>query len=80
MKNKIYEIHNSLFASSPFALWAKPKKEDLNIPRTKYLGNKNEVIWQIENDGTNASDHIEMSGFYASSSSVTEMTAVADFI
>lgn len=25
------------------------------------------MIWQIENDGTNASDHIEMSGFYASS-------------
>lgn len=66
MKNKIYEIHNSLFHPSPFASWAKPKKEKLNIPRTKILGNNDEVIWQIKKDGVNASDYIEMSGFYAS--------------
>ncbi len=66
MKNKIYELHNALFRPSAFAFWAKPKKEDLNIPRTKDLSNDDEVIWQIKNDGTNASDHIEMSGFYAS--------------
>lgn len=66
MKNKIYEIHNSLFRPGSFAVWAKPKKEDLNIPRTKYLGSNDEVVWKIKEDGTNATDHIEMSGFYAS--------------
>ena len=48
MKNKIYEIHNSLFRPSSFAAWAKPKKKDLSIPRTKHLGNTDEVIWQIK--------------------------------
>lgn len=67
MQSKIYELYGSLFRPSPFADWAKPEKEDLNIPRTKYLGNNNEVIWEIKKDGINASDHLEMSGFYASS-------------
>ncbi len=66
MKKKIYELYGALSNPAPFASWAKPKKEDLNVPRTKYLGNENEVIWQIKNDGANTSDHIEMSGFYAS--------------
>lgn len=67
MKKKVYELYGSLFNPPPFAFWAKPKKEDLNIPHTKYLGNDDEVIWQIRKDGINVSDHIEMSGFYASS-------------
>lgn len=66
MRKKMYELHSDLFRPSPFAAWAKPKKKDLNILRTKHLGDNNEVIWQIKKDGVNTADHIEMSGFYAS--------------
>ena len=66
MRKKMYELHSDLFRPSPFAAWAKPKKADLNIARTKHLGDNNEVIWQIKKDGVNTADHIEMSGFYAS--------------
>lgn len=66
LKEKIYELCRPVLRPPAFAEWTKPKHEDLNIPRTKYLGNNDEVIWQIEKDGTNAADHIEMSGFYSS--------------
>lgn len=66
-KEKICNIHHDLVYSQPFAQWAKPKKNELKIPRTKYLGSDNEVIWDIAKDGNNVSDHIEMSGFYSSS-------------
>lgn len=44
MRKKMYELHSDLFRPSPFAAWAKPKKKDLNILRTKHLGDNNEVI------------------------------------
>lgn len=59
-----YTVHYSIKALLPTG--QSQKKEDLNIPRTKYLNSNNEVIWQIKKDGVNTSDHIEMSGFYAS--------------
>lgn len=76
MKNKIYELHNTLFRASAFAFWAKPKKEDLNIPRTKYLGNDDEVIWQIKNDGQMHQTILKCQVFMPHLLSVTEMTAM----
>lgn len=60
MRKKLYELHSNLFRPSPFAAWAKPKKADLNIARTKHLDNNNEVIWQIKKDGVNTANHIEI--------------------
>lgn len=67
LKQKIYELHDALLRPKPFAHWAKPKASELNVKRTRYLGKDNEVVWDIKKDGVAVSDHIEMSGFYASS-------------
>lgn len=66
MKEKIYELYHSSFRPSGFASWAKPKPDDLNIPRKRYLNNENEVVWDIAHEKDKCSDHIEMSGFYSS--------------
>ncbi len=50
-----------------FASWAKPKAEDLNVPRKRYLNDNNEVVWNIGTEKECCADHIEMSGFYSSS-------------
>lgn len=65
-KQKLYAYHNTLFNLKHFALWARPKNSQLNVKRTRVLCDNNEVIWYISKDGKNVSDHIEMSGFYAS--------------
>lgn len=49
-----------------FASWAKPEKSDINIPRKRFLGSNQEVLWKIGEETGECSDHIEMSGFYAS--------------
>lgn len=70
MKNnyadKFYEFRNLTLKPVNFASWAMPKKNELNISRTRFLNENNEVVWNIKKDGRNAADHIEMSGFYAS--------------
>lgn len=66
IKDKLFEFFSSSVRPCPFASWAKPKQTELNIKRTRTLSEKNEVIWDIGADGVNISDHIEMSGFYAS--------------
>lgn len=66
-KQKIYELHDSVLRPMPFALWARPKADMLNVKRSRFLGENNEVLWNIKKDGNNVSDHIEMSGFYSSS-------------
>jgi len=67
VKQKIYAFHDSALRPAPFAAWAKPKANQLNVKRSRRLGDDNEVIWDIGKDGCNVSDHIEMAGFYASS-------------
>ncbi len=67
LKQKIYSIHDAVLRPKPFADWAKPKASELNAKRTRYLGDNQEVIWDIKKDGCNLSDHIEMAGFYSSS-------------
>lgn len=67
LKQKIYSIHDAALRPKPFADWAKPKASELNAKRTRYLGDHQEVIWDIKKDGCNLSDHIEMAGFYSSS-------------
>lgn len=37
MKHRIYKIYNQIFRPMSFALWAMPKKSDLNIPRKRRL-------------------------------------------
>ena len=66
-KQKIYELHDSALRPMPFALWARPKEDMLNVKRSRFLGENNEVLWNIKKDGFGVSDHIEMAGFYSSS-------------
>lgn len=70
MKNsiirKIYNFHDAALRPEPFASWARSKSSELDVKRTKYLGEDREVIWDIKNDGYEVSDHIEMAGFYVS--------------
>lgn len=49
-----------------FASWARPKKSDIHIPRKRFLGSNQEVVWKIGDEAGECADHIEMSGFYAS--------------
>lgn len=66
LKQKMCELYASVCRPMPFAAWAKPSFSELDAKRTRYLGNHNEVIWDIAKDGRCVSDHIEMSGFYVS--------------
>ncbi len=66
-KQKIYTFHDAALRPSPFAFWAKPKANKLSVKRSRYLGEDNEVIWDVKKDGCGISDHIEMAGFYSSS-------------
>lgn len=69
MKNnyidKLYEFRNITLKPPIFAKWAIPAKDELNVKRTRYLGDSGEVVWDIKKDGANVADHIEMAGFYA---------------
>lgn len=64
--NHIYHFHDSALRPKPFAGWARAKASELDVKRTRYLGESQEVIWDIKADGYGASDHIEMAGFYVS--------------
>lgn len=66
IKDKLFEFFSSSVRPCPFASWAKPKQTELNIKRTRTLGENSEVIWDIGADGANVSDHIEMAGYYVS--------------
>lgn len=66
MKHRIYKIYNQIFRPMSFALWAMPKKSDLNIPRKRHLNAENEVVWNIGAEEGECADHIEMAGFFAS--------------
>ncbi|MDE5996072.1 MAG: hypothetical protein K2G56_04065, partial [Eubacterium sp.] len=66
MMNKLYTLYANLTKPQSFASWAKPKAEDLNIPRKRYLNNQNEVVWKIGEEKEKCADHIEMAGFYSS--------------
>lgn len=66
MKSKIYDLYNQIFRPQSFACWAKPKKSDLSVARKRYLNCENEVVWNISEEKGACSDHIEMSGFFAS--------------
>lgn len=66
MMNKLYELYANLMKAQSFASWAKPKAEDLNIPRKRYLNDHNEVVWNIGEEKNECADHIEMAGFYSS--------------
>lgn len=65
-KQTLYKFHDLALRPKPFADWAKPKASELNVKRARYLGDDNEVVWDIKKDGYGVSDHIELSGFYAS--------------
>lgn len=67
INKSLYNIHEKIFKPKPFASWARPKANELNIRRTRTLGTDKEVIWDIKADGGNCSDHIEMAGFFSSS-------------
>ncbi|MDE5605439.1 MAG: hypothetical protein K2I73_07640, partial [Eubacterium sp.] len=66
MSNKLYTLYANLMKPQSFASWAKPKAEDLNIPRKRNLNEANEVVWNIGEEKESCADHIEMAGFYAS--------------
>lgn len=66
IQNKVLEYFSSSIKALPFAKWARPKQTELNLKRTRYLGNNSEVIWDISADGAKVSDHIEMAGYYVS--------------
>ncbi|MDE5983926.1 MAG: hypothetical protein K2H13_01555 [Eubacterium sp.] len=66
IKQKLYSMHDFLLRPMPFASWAKPKASEINAHRTRFLGDDNEVVWNIKKDGYSVSDHIEMAGFLAS--------------
>lgn len=66
IQNKVLEYFSSSIKALPFAKWARPKQTELNLKRTRTLGENFEVIWDIGADGAKVSDHIEMSGFYLS--------------
>lgn len=70
MKNNflqnLYQFHDSSLRAKPFAAWARHNSSALHAKRTRYLGDHDEVIWDIKKDGCGVSDHIEMAGFYAS--------------
>lgn len=66
IQNKVLEYFSSSIKALPFAKWARPKQTELNLKRTRTLGENSEVIWNIASDGVGVSDHIEMAGFYVS--------------
>ena len=66
MSNKLYTLYANLMKPQSFASWAKPKAEDLNIPRKRYLNDNGEVVWNIGEEKEKCADHIEMAGFYSS--------------
>lgn len=66
IQNKVLEYFSSSIKALPFAKWAKPKQTELNLKRTRTLGENSEVIWDIGADGAKVSDHIEMAGYYVS--------------
>ena len=66
MSKKLYTLYANLMKPKSFAPWARPKAQDLNIPRKRYLNNDNEVVWKIGEEKDRCADHIEMSGFYSS--------------
>lgn len=66
IKNKFFEFFTSSLRPVSFASWAKPKASELNLKRTRHLGENSEVIWDMGSDGFGISDHIEMSGFRVS--------------
>lgn len=43
----IQTLYANLLKPKSFASWAKPKAEDLNVPRKRYLNDNNEVVWNI---------------------------------
>nr|MDE6659545.1 hypothetical protein [Eubacterium sp.] len=66
MSNTLHTLYVNAMKPQSFASWAKPKAEDLNIPRKRYLNEANEVVWNIGEEKGSCADHIEMAGFYAS--------------
>ena len=66
MSNNLYTLYANLMKPQSFAAWAKPKAEDLNIPRKRYLNDDNAVVWNIGDEAGSCADHIEMAGFYSS--------------
>lgn len=64
--NHLCHFHDSALRPKPFAGWARSKSSELDVKRTRYLGENQEVIWDIKADGYEVSDHIEMAGFYVS--------------
>lgn len=67
MGDKIFTLYANLAKPQSFASWAKPKAEELNIPRKRFLNDDNEVVWNIGEEKGKCADHIEMAGFYSSS-------------
>lgn len=66
IKTLINYLRVKLMNESTFPKWAIAKGNDLNPKRARTLGERYEVIWQMDKETGEASDHIEMSGFSSS--------------
>lgn len=56
----------SLFRKRTFPLWAKSGRNDLFRPSDRRLESDGSVVWEMQKTPSPCSDHLEMSGFYAS--------------
>lgn len=56
----------SLYRQNTFPKWAKSGKNDLFRPSDRRLESDGSVVWDMRKTPSPCSDHLEMSGFFAS--------------